>query len=257
MQKQSLPPAPEDQREALVRAALQEHAAPVDLDQAWAVVAPRIFAQHQQSHRLNWRRVFSVVALRPAATSRWSRKSAVAALALCALLVMGAGFVAFAGPWNGLVKGTNPTVTSQFTNVGQQRQSHGVTLTVTQVYADLGRTIIAFDINGPAAWTQQYSGIAGQSYTLSDQNESQSKPASSVICNRLSQSGFPVHCVAIFSPFHPSAGAKTLTITWEVNGLTLSNSQGQRTPYAGTWRFQFTVPFHWQDQNPGQPQVTK
>lgn len=225
---------------------LHEHTSDVDLAHVWSRMAPLLSMSSSQSER----------GLAPKGhLLRWKPLPMAAMIAIICLLLLGAGGVSAYGFW---WRWASPNVygnPAQYTVMNQSQTANGLKVTVTRAYADVDRTIIVFDVTGPASWEQAYVGMAPQSLSLKNQETGASYSTRyNVVCSEIVHDGFPVHCIATFPALPPKAGTKTLTLVWDINGFALSGTSTS-TPYAGQWHFQLTIPFLWQNHNPGQPQI--
>lgn len=156
------------------------------------------------------------------------------ATAALALALMAAG--TFNGWWNPLFGNAD-----LYQSIGQQQSSQGVTITVTKVYADEGRTIIAFDMS---------SANANKNYLIGTYNLSSSIPQKQDVLSATQcdapQSGVS-HCYMVQSAFLVPANATTLPLTLDVQQLVQSgNGNGV---LSGRWHFSFTVPFHHENRH--------
>lgn len=124
---------------------------------------------------------------------------------------------------------------SLYTSVNQQRVDHGVTVKITSVYADEGRTIIAYDV---------FSKDASKEFYLNNFDLSGSMPQKhEILTGTYGERGN--HFYMLQPAFIVPANVNTLTLTLNVgNMMVVTKGQGTTTMLAGTWHFVFTVPFH-------------
>ncbi len=252
MEKQTSSTPNGTRSETLLRTTLQEYTSQLDLHSAWTTVAERL-PMEKHLVQQDGKRKGVPFHFRQ---RRWRTIPVMVAAVMLAVCLMGAGIATAYTPFWKLVSGSGFGDASQYQKVDQQQQSNGVKITVTNAYADKGRTIIGFDISGPSAWSQPYTSISLKTFVLKDQGESLVQPTYNTICTTLSK--VPVHCVAVLPPFHPVSGTTNLAITWNITALSLTNPVNhvrESNVFSGNWHFQFLVPFHWQNHNSQGPQV--
>lgn len=248
MDKQTSLMPDETRSEVLLRTTLQEHTSQLDLNTAWATVVERLPMENRGQHKEKGK----VLPLR-SGQRRWRTVPGMVVAVLLAVCLMGAGIAGASFVWGGW-EGTLVNA-DQYQNIGQQQTANGVTITVTKVYADRGRTIIAYDLQGPANWLKRYHSINTGTGRLLSQYREEPREAYST-CTDLSHYRFPMHCIAFYAPFHPSTGVTSLTVNWNVTKLILYKPDvaGEDILY-GNWHFQFSIPFHWQNHKPGNPYI--
>lgn len=228
---------PED--EALLRAALAD-AAPSDSDiaieRSWTafsqrIVAPTASPQTRRAARHGvplWRRMATLPTI-------------AAALAL-AILLMGAGYGFWAGPFWGF--GSELTLIGNqhlYTTVNQSQTAGGLTITVTNVYADEGRTFIAYTIAPSAELRQRYDHVIVASWDLVDQ-DAHAPQGTTAECTPLPRGDGPIYCL-LDMPSFGIAGDK-LTLTWDIHTVwLLKEGQAQEDADSSGWHFTFSVPY--------------
>ncbi len=155
------------------------------------------------------------------------------ALAAVLLLTLtGASLVL--GWWNPLFG--NPDL---YQSIGQSRSDHGVTITVTQAYADEGRTIIVYEIAAQDT-SKQYN---PDDYNLSSPTPQKQEPMQATECNGWNQ-GID-YCYMLMPAFEAPKSVNKLTLTWDVPELLVFEpTVGKSSILRGSWHFSFNVPFH-------------
>ncbi len=125
--------------------------------------------------------------------------------------------------------------------INQQQTSMGVTITVTRVYADEGRTIIAYDISAPGT-NKDYLVVGA--FDLSSPIPQKQEPLSDIECDA-PQAGI-THCYMVQAAFLVPAGVDSLPLTLD---FTQVADRSEAPPISGQWHFSFTVPFHHEIRN--------
>jgi uncharacterized protein DUF4179 len=228
---------PED--EALLRAALAD-AAPADgdiaIERSWTAFSQRIAAsaatpqtRRGAGHGVPiWRRMATLPTI-------------AAALAL-AILLMGAGYSLWAGPIRGF--GSELTLIGNqhlYTTVNQSQTAGGLTITVTNVYADEGRTFIAYTIAPSAELRQRYDHVIVASWDLVDQ-DGHAPQGTAAECTPLPRGDDPIYCL-LDMPSFGIAGDK-LSLTWDIHTVwLLKDGQAREVVDSSRWHFTFSVPY--------------
>ncbi|WP_040448450.1 DUF4179 domain-containing protein [Ktedonobacter racemifer] len=127
-----------------------------------------------------------------------------------------------------------------YESIGQTQSDQGVTITVTKVYADQGRTVIAYDIASAQA---NRSFLLG-SYDVKSPTAQKQEVLTATHCDA-PQNGV-AHCYMLQPAFLVPAGATTLALTLDVHQLVETGKAN--TALAGHWHFSFTVPFHHENR---------
>jgi hypothetical protein len=226
-----IPSAAEE--EALLRAALAEEAPDeVDIERAWEAFSQRIAAPEAQRASGRGLRIRGRLVTLPA----------IAALLALAILLMGASYAFWAGPFRGY-DGELQLIGQKhlYTTVNQSRTAGGLTITVTNVYADEGRTFIAYTIDPSAELRQRYDHTIVASYDLVDQ-AGHAPQGTTVGCTPLPKGGGLVYCLMDAPSFR--ATGDTLTLTWDIHlAYLLRSGSSQTDTDAAGWHFTFTVPY--------------
>ncbi len=165
---------------------------------------------------------------------KFSRGTYLIVLASTLVLVMGILMGAGFGWWN--LSFDDPAL---YTVVNQQQTHQGVAIRVTQVYADEGRTIIAYDISSQDP-TKQYM---LNNFDLLGSALQKQETLSGIYQDRPEQG--VQHLYMVEPPFLIPAKVGKLTLTLNV-GEVIVTKMGETTnsTISGPWHFVFTVPFH-------------
>lgn len=151
-------------------------------------------------------------------------------VALLAIVLMGASI----GWWNSRFGDPN-----LYTTIDQQQTHNGVTIRITEVYADEGRTVIAYDVFSDDA-TKDY--FANKFATTGD------APQKQEVLSGTYGDGSPgglAHFYSVQPAFLVEKDKKTLTLTLDIGEvLVIDHAQRKDGALAGPWHFVFTVPFH-------------
>ncbi|HET8840067.1 MAG TPA: HEAT repeat domain-containing protein [Ktedonobacteraceae bacterium] len=168
---------------------------------------------------------------------RWIMRTSLLAAATVVLLVALTAAGLSTGWWNTVFG--NPNL---YQTVQQQQTSQGVTVVVTKVYADEGRTIIAYDTY--EANHDQRRQFFPDHYDVQGSAPQKSEPLTGTYGDPL-QEGV-THFYMILPAFQVPAGVNTLTITWDIQGMIVNQpGVGSAIPeLSGHWHFSFAVPFH-------------
>lgn len=243
MKKALFPESVETAQETALRATLQEHAPDaIELERAWTAVRGRLPVGEQASTKNNGLRLFPTAEAR-----RWWRKTPVlVALAVFAFVLMGAasGIYFWGGPFG------DPGIQligdqHLYSDIGQKLQIEQVTITVTKAYADIGRTLIAYDAQIPASLASKYGNVVILSFSVKDQS-GEEVGGTYTECTAMPRDGSPMHCLMTLTAFHPGPSVSQLVITWEIDKIALMPPASAKSEiYTGNWRFQFTLPFHF------------
>jgi hypothetical protein len=155
-----------------------------------------------------------------------------ALVAVLLLTLTGAGLAL--GWWNPLFG--NPDL---YQTVGQSRSDHGVTITVTKVYADEGRTIIVYELVAKDTIKQYYP----DAYSLSGSTQQKQEPTQGTECSGWKQG--VVYCYMLMPAFEVPKGVNRFTLTWDVPELlAFEPTVSKSSIVKGSWHFSFTVLFH-------------
>lgn len=159
-----------------------------------------------------------------------------AAIFLLALTAAGFGY----SWWN--THFGNPDL---YQTVQQQQTDHGVTVVVTKVYVDEGRTVIAYD-------TYAANHAQNQQFIIDDYNVTGSAPAKNEGPLQGTYGDAPQDGVSHFYMVIPAflipANVNTVTITLDIGRILVNQPGNGKIPdITGHWHFSFTVPFHHQD----------
>lgn len=146
------------------------------------------------------------------------------------VIVIGAVTAAGFGWWDNAFG--NPNL---YTEVNQQQTHQGVTIEITKVYADKGRTIIAYNT---------FSSDSSKQYVPDDMDITGSAPQKqATIEATYGEKG--IHYYMVQPPFLVGANVNTLTITFNIGYVLVVPPVHDTTPtLTGPWHFVFTVPFH-------------
>lgn len=207
----------------------------------WQQLHQRSQNQERNHHLMNQTPQLSSVtqttqAPMPAQAPRHSRRwrlSLLAAVAIFALILTGAGIANWL--WNPLFG--SPDL---YQTINQQQTDKGVTIKVTRVYADEGRTVIAYDISAPGTSKDYLAGA----FDLTSPTPQKEEAMSATECDA-PEHGI-THCYMLQPAFLVPAGVNTLSLTWEVTQVIERGSSGT---IAGVWHFSFTVPFHHENRH--------
>jgi Domain of unknown function (DUF4179) len=219
--------------EALLRATLAE-AAPHDIgmDRAWAAFSQRIAAPQTRPTARRGVRIRGRLVTLPA----------IAAALAMAVLLMGAGFAFWAGPF----QGSELNLIGQqhlYTEINQSQTAGGLTITVTNVYADEGRTLIAYTINPSDDLRSHYNGVIVASYDLVDQTGHEPQGAA-IQCTELQTDGGPIYCLMDLPSFGDGSGVDQLRLTWDIHTVYLTaRGSSQTDSESSGWHFSFTLPY--------------
>lgn len=176
---------------------------------------------------------------------RWNLRYMLVAAALLALVItVTAATLSWWDPFYG-----KPDL---YQAVGQSQTQHGAKITVTRAYADLGRTIVAYDISYTDHARELFVGTSN----LFSQYAQVPGALSGTPCSAPDSDGV-THCYFTTQAFQVPANVNTLTLTWDVTRLLVVESGVKTQSNAtidGQWHFVFTVPFHHtSDALPGPP----
>lgn len=247
----------ENRHEKLLRAAFYQHASVnIDVDHAWRQVAQRLPSLHQQAKQPSQTRFpFWFSGKQP--HKRLARNvPLVAAIALMAVLLMGAGVTS---PWGNALQQflsalNQPVSANQFQAIGQQQQSNGVKITLEDAYADPDHIIISFTAQLSPDLLKAYWGMLPTSFDFVVNGQKETLMSQSATCVMNFGRDRSEYCVWILSPMHISSSTKKLDITWHFTTINLKKRVPVRyDTYTGHWQFHFTVPFHQQRHDPGKP----
>lgn len=177
----------------------------------------------------------------PSRKRRAPRKSLLIIAAAIFLLVLTAGGVGYSW-WNSNFG--NPEL---YQTVQQQQTDHGVTVVITKVYADEGRTVIAYD-------TYAANHAQNEQFFIDDYNVQGSAPTkqegpTQATYGDALQDGV-THFYMVAPAFVVPTNVNSVTITLDI-GLILVNQPGKGSlpSITGHWHFSFTVPFHHEDNH--------
>jgi hypothetical protein len=186
--------------------------------------------------------------------------SRVMILAASLLLTLGALTAAgFNLAWWSTLFG-NPDL---YTTINQQQTHNGLTIKITRVYVDEGRTIIAYDL-----WSDDQSTQRRYKVTMYDTSGSAPRKAADLYATiggpgteEMDQNGV-WHAYIIDLPFEVPADVNTLTLTVDIKQVimteigpdapplicsTTEKNKCSSTPdtiMTGLWHFSFSLPFH-------------
>lgn len=160
----------------------------------------------------------------------------VAATAILLLAVLSAAGVEY-GWWNAAFG--NPNL---YQTVQQRQTDQGVTVVVTKVYADEGRTVIAYDTY--VANHDQNRQFFPDHYDVQGSAPQKQEPLNGVFGDGLKQG--VTHFYMVLPAFQVPAGQNTVTITWDIGRMIVSQpgKNVNEPELEGHWHFSFTVPFH-------------
>lgn len=163
---------------------------------------------------------------------RWRRRiGLVAALGIFFLIVLTASGLAN-GWWNPIFGGDQ----SVYQPLSQTATDHGITIQLTQAYADEGRTVLVYTIR-PLGFTNQTN--------LSSTTPQKQEALSYTSCDVQDGS---YHCYWVQPSFLVPTGTHTLTLTWDIGQVipqaSVSPSVSRLASIKGDWHFVFTIPFH-------------
>jgi hypothetical protein len=233
-------------QEELLRATLQNHAQPVDIERGRVAIAERIMVLRQdtpipQRNHFTPRRLDNL-------PTRWKTIAVLTALALLAIVILtGTGFASGVFFWDHYTQGSilrKIHDQKRYESIGQSQQVGQITITVNWAYADLSNTLIAYDIQMPVSMARQYNNIALGPYSLTDQHGHEPEGAN-VECEGLPHDGSPMHCILRAPAVNPGSGGTQLTFTFDILGLYLIPPPPASKEYVtGTWSFRFTTPFN-------------
>lgn len=165
---------------------------------------------------------------------RWRIKRRTSLLlAATAILMLVALTAAGLAWWNTLFG--NPDL---YQAIYQSQSQHGITITVTRVYSDEGRTVIAYDIKTTTAEQRAFTG----SYALRGSVAQRQEVLHTTQCDA-STNGLQ-HCYMIEPAFLVPESVNQLTLTWDINTIIVTGGAKTSPQIAGHWHFSFTVPFH-------------
>lgn len=242
MKKTLFPESAETAQETALRAILQEHAPDsIELERAWTAVRGRLPVAGQVAAKTSGLRLFSAGDAR----RRWRKTPVLVALAVFAFVLMGAasGIYFWGGPFG------DPGIQligdqHLYSDIGQKLQIEQVTITVTKAYADMGRTLIAYDVQIPANLSNKYGNVVILSYSVKDQS-GEEPDGTYTECTAMPKDGSPMHCLMTLTAFHPGPSISQLVITWEIDKIALMPpTSASAEIHTGDWRFQFSLPFH-------------
>ncbi len=167
---------------------------------------------------------------------------ATAAIVLVALTAAGFSY----GWWNAAFG--NPDL---YQTVQQQQTDHGVTIVVTKVYVDEGRTVIAYDTYA-ANHAQDRKFFPDHTDLRGSVPAKSEGPLQATFGDPLRDG--VTHSYMVIPAFLVPANVNTVTITWDIGRMLVSQPGQEKQPPAisGHWHFSFTVPFHHTD-NPNIP----
>jgi hypothetical protein len=177
----------------------------------------------------------------PSNATRRRRFSPVKTLALVATLLLTIGILTAAsfslGWWPSLLG--DP---AHYTTIGQEQTVNGVTVRLSRVYLDQGRSIVVYDILSPSAdqryvdggstlasaYPQKYPGaLPGGGLVKIDQHD-----------QRLT------HQYTSYHPFVTPANVSTLAVTWKIEVIQPNETLPKTAPQPLSFTFTFTAPFH-------------
>src|SRR5262249_53007231 len=129
-----------------------------------------------------------------------------------------------------------------YQTIQQEQTDQGVTVVVTKVYADEGRTVIAYDtyaVNHDQSrqFTPNYDDIQGSA-------PEKQEPVGVIFGDALT--GGVTHFYKVIPAFEVPAQTHTLTITWDIQQMIVvqPGTEARLPALSGHWHFSFTVPFH-------------
>lgn len=167
---------------------------------------------------------------------RTPRKALLVAIAAILLVVLTAAGVSY-NWWN--THFGNPDL---YQTVQQQQTNHGVTVVVTKVYADEGRTVIAYDTF--ASNHAQDRQFFPDDYDLRGSAPAKKEAPLQGTYGDPLQDGV-THFYMVVPAFLVPAHVNTVTITWDIGRMLVSQpGKGTLPAVTGHWHFAFTVPFH-------------
>jgi hypothetical protein len=155
------------------------------------------------------------------------------------LLALTAGGVGYSW-WNATFG--NPDL---YQTVQQLQTDKGVTVVVTKVYADEGRTVIAYDTFA-ANHTQNQQFIIDD-YTVRGSEPAKNEGPLQGTYGDATQDGV-THFYMVEPAFLVPANVNTVTITLDIGQMIVNQpGKGKLPGIIGHWHFSFTVPFHHED----------
>jgi len=247
----------EEAPERMVRSALAElEPARIDIDAAWRTVAPRLMNHAAGASTSSRRRLVDA----PFGLAGRPRRALAAALAI-AVLLSSAGFVVGFAYSQGCFRGGSPFVCSDipqlgdgdfFQEVNQSQELHGVTVTITSVYADRGVTLIGYAATMTPDLAARYDEASPGAMTVTaDSGEQAIYPppgGHGILCDAPERTPGRTVCYAQYGPLHPGAAATSVPVTVEIPLVGLHRGLTDNG-LAGPWRFHFTMTFHQQDRH--------
>jgi hypothetical protein len=252
MRSEITPEREESREELALRATLQMYAGEaVDADAAWGAVAPRLTSLRRNG----------VVQRRRRGPLAGASRGILIAAAVVALVVALAGAGVGAAYWGGIFGGPKARLIGDqklYTTIGQSQTIDGVTVSADKAYADPGNTYIALSVTMPYALASRYRNVIANHVTIADTTGNEAQGLN-MYCDPLwhdpsfRQDGVE-HCLMDAGPLQPAAGATALNLSVEIGELWLFPVNGaEREIHPGSWRFQFTLPYHQQSLGPGGP----
>ncbi len=233
----------ETAEERLLRATYNERAPQhIETDRAWAAVAPRLLLQAASvrpggrvwvhSTQSGGRRRFGWL----------GRLGLAAAVVALPIALMGVGFVK--ERLTPLDPGMQRIADEGLYHaVGQSQTVDGVTITVTNAYADEGRTVIYYRVQMSPALAQSNRNALIGSWDLSDARGVE--PTGGIgTCSAWDSVTRSSSCYMIAGPLHPAASASDITLTLDITTVYLTQTDGAQGDAHGHWRFLFTTPYH-------------
>lgn len=158
----------------------------------------------------------------------------VALVATLAIVLGALSAASFSLGWWASLFG-NPNL---YATINQRQVHHGVTIEITKVYADEGRTIIAYDT---------FSNDSAKRYIPNNFDLVGSAPQKQETLSGTYGEGGTDFFYMVQPPFLVPANVHTLTLTLNIGNVLVTQSGKGATPSSpimGPWHFVFTVPFH-------------
>ncbi len=242
------------EQEPLLREVMREHApAHIDVEEAWAAVAPRLalaqapFDTHRDASRAG------ISPMIPAMKQLLHRQRVLVIAAAAMVIVLLLAGAAFGTPyWGGIFGGDKAKLIGDerlYTTINQSQTVSEVTITIDKVYADPGNIYIALTVRLPRSLAGKYNHTVVNKVTIANAN-GQQPGGMNVVCDPLSDDSTVAHCLFDTGPLRPDTDASHLTLTVDIGEVWLLRPNVHDPDVrSGPWHFTFTVPFH--QQNPG------
>jgi hypothetical protein len=233
--------SPDSREEQLLRTTLHAHTPQdIDVDHARALMQRRLFGDSALATGRTWRRGY-----------------VIPAFVALALLLMGSGFAGGYYFWGGPFGDPGLQLIGDqhlYQDINQSQPVGPVTITVTKAYADSGRTLIAYDIQVPAAVAAQNIDIEVGSLSVTEAITGELQGGALIECTTFPRHGGVKHCLLTMPPLHPAAQASHVQLTFAILRLYLfPTDQKGDVIINGTWAYTFPLVFHIQNQGTGGP----